>query len=124
MSGAAQELDRGPDHAGLARESARPRTHGSVATCSWWIAWGIGMCLAGSAAAQNEAQMAAAREQMVRHVILGGGITNPGVVEAMRMTPRHLFVAPQHRPRAYLDMALPIGDQQTISSPYIVAFMT
>lgn len=84
----------------------------------------IGALAGRPAAAQSEAQMAAAREQMVRQVIVGGGITNPGVIESMRMTPRHFFVAPQHRMKAYLDMALPIGDQQTISSPYIVAFMT
>lgn len=53
----------------------------------------IGALAGRPAAAQSEAQMAAAREQMVRQVIVGGGITNPGVIESMRMTPRHFFVA-------------------------------
>jgi protein-L-isoaspartate(D-aspartate) O-methyltransferase len=46
------------------------------------------------------------------------------VVEAMRNTPRHEFVVLAQRRQAYLDMALPIGDQQTISSPLIVSQMT
>ena len=61
---------------------------------------------------------------MVQEVVAGAGIQNPRVIEAMRNTPRHEFVPRQLRQYAYLDMALPIGDQQTISSPFIVAFMT
>lgn len=64
------------------------------------------------------------RQQMVEEFIIGAGIQNPRVIDAMRNTPRHDFVPRQLRQYAYLDMALPIGDQQTISSPFIVAFMT
>jgi len=46
------------------------------------------------------------------------------VLDAVRTVPRHLFVKREQRPRAYFDMALPIGDKQTISSPFIVALMT
>lgn len=52
------------------------------------------------------------------------GITNNYVLEAMRMTPRHLFVDEALASRAYEDTALPIGHKQTISQPYVVARMT
>ena len=52
------------------------------------------------------------------------GISNPEVLEAMRLTPRHLFVDEALATRAYEDTALPIGHKQTISQPYVVARMT
>lgn len=52
------------------------------------------------------------------------GIRNDRVLEAMRMTPRHLFVDEALASRAYEDTALPIGHKQTISQPYVVARMT
>ena len=52
------------------------------------------------------------------------GIKNVRVLEAMRMTPRHLFVDEALASRAYEDTALPIGHKQTISQPYVVARMT
>lgn len=52
------------------------------------------------------------------------GIRNNQVLEAMRMTPRHLFVDEALASRAYEDTALPIGHKQTISQPYVVARMT
>jgi len=52
------------------------------------------------------------------------GIVNPAVLEAIRATPRHLFVDEALASRAYEDTALPIGCGQTISQPYIVARMT
>jgi protein-L-isoaspartate(D-aspartate) O-methyltransferase len=52
------------------------------------------------------------------------GIQNDRVLEAMRMTPRHLFVDEALASRAYEDTALPIGHKQTISQPYVVARMT
>ncbi len=64
------------------------------------------------------------REQMVSEVLRTGGIQNQRVLAAMRNTPRHEFVPRHLRRQAYLDMALPIGESQTISSPFIVAFMT
>lgn len=64
------------------------------------------------------------REQMVRDNIREAGIKNERVLEAMRNTPRHEFVPRNQIARAYFDMALPIGEHQTISPPYIVAFMT
>jgi len=64
------------------------------------------------------------REQMVRDRIESAGVKNPSVLRAMRATPRHEFVPSAVRDKAYFDMALPIGDSQTISSPFIVAWMT
>ncbi len=64
------------------------------------------------------------REQMVREIIEQRGISEEKVLNAMRTTPRHLFVPAGDRDEAYSDHALPIGYGQTISQPYIVALMT
>ncbi len=61
---------------------------------------------------------------MVREDLAGRGIVDQRVLEAMRAIPRHLFVPPRYRPQAYADSPLPIGNNQTISQPYIVALMT
>ncbi len=66
----------------------------------------------------------AARERMVREDIEARGVRDPGVLRAMRTTPRHLFVPPGARAQAYEDHPLPIGHGATISQPYIVAWMT
>jgi protein-L-isoaspartate(D-aspartate) O-methyltransferase len=64
------------------------------------------------------------REEMVRQQIEARGITDASVLAAMRKVPRHLFVSEALRDQAYGDFPLPIGEQQTISQPYIVAEMT
>jgi len=61
---------------------------------------------------------------MVDQEIVVAGVTNPRVIQAMRETPRHEFVPASQRQFAYYDMALPIGEGQTISPPFIVASMT
>jgi protein-L-isoaspartate(D-aspartate) O-methyltransferase len=63
---------------------------------------------------------------MIREQLLGAGrdITNARVLAVMEKVPRHEFVPAELRPRAYEDGPLPIGYDQTISQPYIVAFMT
>ena len=61
---------------------------------------------------------------MVRHQIEARGITDPLVLTAFRTVPRHLFVSEALKDQAYGDYPLPIGEQQTISQPYIVAEMT
>ncbi len=66
----------------------------------------------------------AAREAMVNQQIRARGIKDPAVLAAMRDVPRHLFVPPAGRYLAYADQPLPIGTGQTISQPYIVAYMT
>lgn len=66
----------------------------------------------------------ALRERMVRLQIERRGVRHPGVLQAMREVPRHLFVPEALRRSAYEDHPLPIGHGQTISQPYIVAAMT
>ncbi|NNL76225.1 MAG: protein-L-isoaspartate(D-aspartate) O-methyltransferase [Desulfobacterales bacterium] len=66
----------------------------------------------------------AARVNLVRNYIEGQGISDPKVIAAMRDVPRHNFVPKNLLPRAYVDTALPIGEGQTISQPYVVALMT
>lgn len=63
------------------------------------------------------------RDRMVKRLI-EQGISNKRVLEVMRTTPRHIFVDEALSSRAYEDTALPIGYNQTISQPYIVAKMT
>ena len=79
---------------------------------------------AATAAAQTRVQFEAARHKLVDEILVPTGLTNKRVIEAMKSTPRHEFVPLAVRRQAYLDMALPIGDQQTISSPLIVSQMT
>ena len=64
------------------------------------------------------------RERMVQEQLMGRGIEDPYVLEAMRQTPRHIFVEDALKEQAYGDFPLPIGSGQTISQPYIVALMT
>lgn len=64
------------------------------------------------------------REEMVKRQIEARGINDIDVLAAMRNVPRHRFVSEALRDQAYGDFPLPIGDQQTISQPYIVAEMT
>lgn len=66
----------------------------------------------------------AARIRMVENQIAARGITSPLVLEAFREVPRHLFVPANQQVYAYQDGPLPIGKGQTISQPYIVAYMT
>jgi len=69
-------------------------------------------------------QAEAAREEMVAWQIIGRGIVDPTIVAAMRKVPREMFVHENLRSAAYKDEALPIGDRQMISQPFIAAFMT
>src|SRR5688500_5107094 len=64
------------------------------------------------------------RGRMVEVQLRGRDIRHPRVLAVMRTVPRHLFVPEPERNRAYSDTPLPIGHGQTISQPYIVAFMT
>ncbi len=64
------------------------------------------------------------RSRMVDEQLVKRGINDRRVLDAMRKMPRHLFVAEEFKPYAYEDRPLPIGEGQTISQPYIVAFMS
>lgn len=64
------------------------------------------------------------RERMVKTQLIPRGIKDPRVLDVFAKVPRHLFVDPVQRHMAYRDHPLPIGLEQTISQPYIVALMT
>jgi protein-L-isoaspartate(D-aspartate) O-methyltransferase len=64
------------------------------------------------------------REYMVSRQIEARGVKHPAVLKAMRKVERHHFVPDEEKPYAYEDRPLPIGKEQTISQPYIVALMT
>lgn len=89
----------------------------------------LGGCLGKPVVADDKAGAAPdayadSRRRMVTEQLVSRGISNPRVLEAMRRVPRHEFVPALMRPAAYTDRPLPIGHDQTISQPYIVAFMT
>ncbi|MBN2023416.1 MAG: protein-L-isoaspartate(D-aspartate) O-methyltransferase [Pirellulales bacterium] len=77
-----------------------------------------------AAPAQRATTFEDARNQMVDTEIVDAGVKDPRVIQALRAAPRHEFVPPDQRRYAYFDMALPIGNQQTISAPFVVAYMT
>jgi len=64
------------------------------------------------------------RDRMVEAQLVARDITDKRVLDAMRRVPRHRFVPESHQAEAYDDTPLPIGEGQTISQPYIVAYMT
>jgi protein-L-isoaspartate(D-aspartate) O-methyltransferase len=72
----------------------------------------------------TEADFGAARRRMVEEQLAGRGIKSHAVLEAMAAVPRHEFVPENVRKFSYADEPLEIGYGQTISQPYIVAFMT
>lgn len=72
----------------------------------------------------QEEDRSAERKRMVRDQIETRGIADPSVLEAMRNVPRHKLVPENQAKFAYADRPLPIGQKQTISQPYIVAYMT
>lgn len=86
------------------------------------------LCLAafvgGCTPASTAADHAAARARMVQQQLEARGIRDPRVLAAMGKVPRHEFVSDWYRSQAYDDHPLPIGEQQTISQPYVVAYMT
>jgi len=73
---------------------------------------------------QEDEVYAQRRRRMVQRQLVARGITDKKVLEVMGKVPRHLFVRPRDRRKAYEDYPLPIDEGQTISQPYIVALMT
>ncbi len=70
------------------------------------------------------ADYARLRERMVKQQIIARGVKDDRVISAMERVPRHFFVPARHRAVSYGDYPVTIGEGQTISQPYIVAFMT
>lgn len=77
-----------------------------------------------SCAVKENGEFKDARANMVRYQIQARGITSPKVLQAMEKVKRHLFVPESVKRWAYTDRPLPIGHNQTISQPFIVAYMT
>ncbi len=94
----------------------------------WWIVL-VGLfvfaaCARGGAHSGDSDRFVEVRDAMVREQMAARDIHDPLVLDAMREVPRHLFVPKRLEESAYRDSPLPIGHQQTISQPYIVALMT
>ena len=106
--GAGQKLDKG-------KEAGQEETVGAVALRT-------AVVLAVALVAQDP--YGALRTAMVEQQIRPRDITDPAVLTAMREVPRHRFVPEHLQPLAYADQPLPIGQGQTISQPFIVAYMT
>jgi protein-L-isoaspartate(D-aspartate) O-methyltransferase len=94
----------------------------------WAALFAVGACTQSPSPAREEAvdtePTERTRLQMVSGQIESRGVRDPEVLRAMRKVPRHRFVPPSQQRHAYEDRPLPIGHQQTISQPYIVALMT
>jgi protein-L-isoaspartate(D-aspartate) O-methyltransferase len=96
-----------------------------VATCAAPVETSVGASSrVASPSEQSPQNREGDRMQMVDEQLLARDITDPRVVDAMRRVPRDRFVPADQRPWAYEDRPLPIGYRQTISQPYIVAYMT
>lgn len=97
----------------------------SIAALLLVLAVVLGSCnLNGETAGHREADWQGQRQQMVATQIAARGIEDPRVLAALGKVPRHEFVPADSRALAYVDSPLPIGHGQTISQPFIVAFMT
>ncbi|GJM28439.1 MAG: protein-L-isoaspartate O-methyltransferase [Cyclobacteriaceae bacterium] len=84
----------------------------------------VSYCLNNAMYAQVASSWKEDAQKMVATQIVERGITNDAVLKVMRETPRHRFVPSAYQSQAYQDGPLPIGHNQTISQPYIVALMT
>jgi protein-L-isoaspartate(D-aspartate) O-methyltransferase len=83
------------------------------------LGWAVALAAGGAPAVPEEV----ARRTMIERQLVARGIRDPRVLDAMRTVPRHEFVPDEIRVRAYEDGPLPIGRGQTISQPFIVAYM-
>ena len=86
--------------------------------------WIISFTIASLIFAQNYKDYEELRKAMVKTQIESRGVKDEDILSVMRNVPRHLFINESLWPKAYSDGPLPIGHGQTISQPYIVAFMT
>ena len=89
-----------------------------------WLPWLVALTTTAPVPEDGGADFARAREQMVATQIVARGVKDPLTLAALRRVPRHLFVSAASLGQAYDDHPVPIGHGQTISQPYVVAFMT
>jgi protein-L-isoaspartate(D-aspartate) O-methyltransferase len=97
--------------------------------CPYWIGAVFGVAAFACSPGPTDGQLTsrdwiAERQRMVDQQLRARDIRNPRVLDAMQAVPRHLFIPEANRGEAYEDSPVPIGYGQTISQPYIVAFMT
>jgi protein-L-isoaspartate(D-aspartate) O-methyltransferase len=105
--------------------------------CIWLLCTILGACVPAATGGGNTAPailvtptptpadlFTGLRLEMVEETIVARGVRDPEVLRAMRTVPRHLFVPAVYLDAAYGDIPLPIGYGQTISQPYVVAWMT
>jgi protein-L-isoaspartate(D-aspartate) O-methyltransferase len=98
---------------------------GSTLACAFFLFLLVsGPCTRRPQTLPEEEELRRRRADMVEFQLRGREIHNERVLKAMGKVPRHEFVLPEFRRQAYFDSPLPIGESQTISQPYIVAFMT
>jgi protein-L-isoaspartate(D-aspartate) O-methyltransferase len=107
----------------FARHHPRLKT-ATAASVAVAIGGFIAIALGGFPQSGSEPTQSARREEMVKTQLERRGIKDKAVLSAMRKVPRHRFVPDSWQGRAYTDGPLPIGEAQTISQPYIVAWMT
>ena len=91
-----------------------------VSTCLLWAS----SCGGADRKPDSTSERADERQAMVKMQLSSRGIRDKIVLDAMHRVSRHLFIPESHRREAYADHPVPIGFRQTISQPYIVAFMT
>ncbi|MCM8596496.1 protein-L-isoaspartate(D-aspartate) O-methyltransferase [Accumulibacter sp.] len=111
----------------MSSEAERPRTAGAWRTLvRKLLPSALLAVLVGAPAIAADEDYATARSRMVEQQLRSPwrGISDPAVLRAMATVPRHEFVPRELRRYAYDDNPLPIGHGQTISQPYVVAFMT
>ena len=100
----------------------RSKTLWTLCLISLWIS--LGVPRAESQQPNNRENFEILREQLIKNVLVPNGIRDPRVLQSVGSTPRHEFVPKKYAHQAYQDIAIPIGESQTISSPFIVSLMT
>ena len=100
----------------------RFRTLATICLIAIWIT--AGAYRAESRQQNKQENFEILREQLIKNVLEPNGIKDPRVLKSVGATPRHEFVPKKYIHQAYQDIAIPIGESQTISSPFIVALMT
>ncbi|MFN9198099.1 MAG: protein-L-isoaspartate(D-aspartate) O-methyltransferase [Planctomycetaceae bacterium] len=120
------ELGSRPSYPGVVRRPASAPHWGHRLTLVLFASLGLMEIGSGNVWGQTKEKdkYAPLRDKMVTVCLEREGIQNQRVLDWMRQVPRHLFVPANLRHAAYFDQALPIGQKQTISPPYIVAYMT
>src|SRR5207253_3235552 len=109
---------------GLTRRATMMTMARNMSFCATLFIAALACGVSGTAGQHGSPDPDAERRRMVDEQLRARDIRSTRVLDAMLKVPRHLFVPERHRTEAYSDSPLPIGHNQTISQPYIVALMT